>query len=557
MDINTSSYANVDWTNLATEVMQDAGLSGVTATGGTVGADGNLTLSFTGADGRTATLTMPAPELDEATGTLTEEGLDALEQKLNHSFSELQDLAENPPQPEGADTGKKADGASQMLFDIYQLMQLMLEVSKKQKELSVVARQADLERVTADIQSKASQQRAAAKTGLILSVCFSTISLAAQAATAVVSFKAQAAANRREAAVGADQAQQNMQLLSAKNTAESGANLAAAQKGLGSDPAQLQAARENFTASDAKGAEYQAAVAERDQYIQTKDAALQEATGRVDAKQAEVEACRNEIAALEEEGDNADEPSFRDIERLDELTQKRSDLTRLESELATAQNDRQALIDQAAQDDPELARLNAKVDTAREAWGNQLNMDQDQLELKLASKKLELSQLQDKENPTPAEKTQIAALESEIETLKKQAAWGKAHVVDTKMRSGDALKASLAQDIATAEHVFGQATDSLKLDAKWQAATARAKGFETASELIGRLGQALNSVTQGTTGMMEATATEYEATAKSDEAALDQSRDLVASARDLQQSILDLLRQILQAENQSINQIVA
>lgn len=550
MDINTSSYANVDWTNLATEVMQEAGLSGVTATGGTVGADGNLTLSFTGADGRTATLTMPAPELDEATGALTEEGLDALEQKLKDTFAELQNLTDDPPKADGSAT-------SQMLFDIYQLMQLMLEVSKKQKELSVVARQADLERVTADIQSKASQQRAAAKTGLILSVCFSAISLAAQAATAVVSFKAQAAANRREAAVGADQAQQNMQLLSAKNTAESGANLAAAQKGLGSDPAQLQAARENFTASDAKGAEYQAAVAERDQYIQTKDAALQEATGRVDAKQAEVAACRNEIAALEEEGDNADEPSFRDIERLDELTQKRSDLTRLESELATAQNDRQALIDQAAQDDPELARLNAKVDTAREAWGNQLNMDQDQLELKLASKKLELSQLQDKENPTPAEKTQIAALESEIGTLKKQAAWGKAHVVDTKMRSGDALKASLAQDIATAEHVFGQATDSLKLDAKWQAATAQAKGFETASELIGRLGQALNSVTQGTTGMMEATATEYEATAKSDEAALDQSRDLVASARDLQQSILDLLRQILQAENQSINQIVA
>lgn len=553
MDINTSSYANVDWTNLATEVMQEAGLSGVTATGGTVGADGNLTLSFTGADGRTATLTMPAPELDEATGTLTEEGLDALEQKLNHAFAELQNLTDDPPKADGSAT-------SQMLFDIYQLMQLMLEVAKKQKEVSVAARQADLARVTADIQSKAAMQRTAAKTGLIMSVCFSLASITTQAIAAGMSAGAQGNANKLEAASGIDEAQQNLQLLSAKDTAQAAGNVHAAEKGMTTE--QLTAAKGAFADSDRMAGELRDAVAARDTF-ETNAARLGELDTQIDRKQGEIDTLRGEINQLEQQqnaaADGAENPGMADLERQTELEQKRARLSELENQLQPLTQEKETLTQ--AQGDKTLDGLNSAIGDKKRDLAAQLNIDQGSLESELGAKELELTEL---ENPpaegaaqmTDAERaTRIETLKGEIKDLKAQVKWGKAHLVEAKMRNG--LVESLAQDYERGQGSLKDKAKMLKFDARYKAATASAQKWGTASGLLQQMGQMLNSATQSVSTMQAAAATEFEATAKTDEEALDQSKDLVGSARELSQGVLDLLRQILQAENQSINQIVA
>ena len=574
MDINTSSYANVDWKNLATEVMQEAGLAGVTATGGTVGADGNLTLSFTGADGRTATLTMPAPELDEATGTLTEEGLGALEQKLKDTFAELQNLTADPPKADGSAT-------SQMLFDIYQLMQLMLEIAKKQKEVSVAARQADLARVTADIQSKAAMQRTAAKTGLVMSICFSLASITAQAVAAGMSAKAQGAANNLEAAAGIDEAQQNLQLLSAKDTAQAAGNVHATEKGMSGT--QLGKAREAFAGSDQVAGELRDAITARDTF---KDNATKigKLNGQIDQLNQDIRALGQEIDGLQQPPQNEVQPPQNEAqppqnevpaqpqnevppegeaqpEPNSELAQKQAQKRALEDKLQRLTTERDGLLEQ--QGDKTLEGLNGTVDDKKRELATKLNLDQARLESALGAKELELVEL---ENPpanaeegqqmTSAERAQrIETLKGEIKDLKAQVKWGKAHVVEAKMRNG--LVESLAQDYELGQGSLKQKAKMLKFDARYKAASASAQMWGTASNLLQQMGQMLNAVTQGVAGTKEAAATEFEATAKTDEEAMDQSKDLVGSARELQEGVLDFLRQVLQAENQSINQIVA
>lgn len=533
-----SNYANVNWSTLASQVANDAGLAGVQAAEGTLDADGNLTLTFVGENGKTQTLTMTAPELDEATGQLTEESLKALEQKINEAFASLKALMADSPAK-----GAAGDAKAQMLFDIYSLMQLMQEIAKSQKEVATKSRHAELQRATADIHSKAEQQKSAAKLGLWMSIGFSVASIGVQAVSAGMSAKAQHAANKLEASSGVDQVQQNLSLLSAKNSAETGKNLQTATKGL--TGTQLEAAKGSFTASDRAGNEYKAAVAQRD--------AFKAVEGDISQKQQRVDTLQREIGELEQNQQEVPQA-------------KRNELAQAQTELQEAQNGRAGKLQEAGvPEGATLESLDQAVADKQEAWGNQLNADQGRLEAKLGAKELELAQLEDESTPavengaelTKAERKQkIADVKAEIKTLKAQVKWGKAYVVDTKMRD-PVLSGSLAADIVKNETSLDKKTMQLKFDAKYKAAEASAKGWGTVGNIFEQLGRTLTAVTQGATGMKEAAASEFDATAKADDAAMQESAELVNSAQELMRAVMDLLRAVLAAENQSINQIVA
>ena len=532
-----SNYANVNWSTLASQIANDAGLTGVKAAEGTLDADGNLTLTFVGENGKTQTLTMTAPELDEATGQLTEEGLEALEQKINGAFGALKDLMANPPKAGGTNT-------AELLFDIYSLMQLMQEIAKSQKEVATKSRHAELQRATADIHSKAAQQKTAAKLGLWMSIGFSAASIGVQAVSAGMSAKAQNAANKLEASSGVDQVQQNLNLLSAKNSVETGKNLQAATKGM--TDTQLNEAKGFFADSNTAENAYKTAVAQRD--------AFKTVEGDISQKQERVNTLQNEIDEL---GQN----------QQDVPQAKRDELAQARTALQDAQNGRADNLREAhVPADATLQGLEDEVTGKQQAWARQLNADQGRLEAKLGAKELELTQLEDADHPvdaddghelTKAEREQkISALKTEIKTLKAQVKWGKAYVVDTKMRE-PALSASLAADIVSTEESLDKKAKRLKFDAQYKAAEASGRAWGTVGNIFEQLGRALTAVTQGATGMKEAAASEFDATAKSDEAAMQESADLVNSAQELIRAVMDLLRAVLAAENQSINQIVA
>lgn len=548
---------NANWNSLVGEAMQGTTLAGVGDAKAVQGADGNLTVTFTGANGLSQTVTIAPPALDEATGTLTEEGLADLRAKLDGAFDALKAALGRATTLSASDTAPATD-AQKMLFDIYALMQLMLEIAQKERESARTQRQADLSREVADIRCQAEQQRTAARNGLIMSCVFSAASICAQAGTFFASSAAQASAAKMAKASGVDQAQQNLSLLSAKNGAETGANLTKAGKSM--TPEQLQAAKANFAKSETAKATLDSAVEQREAHIEASargKAITAELDGKIAPKQAEVDRLTAEVETLESDIAQAGEARAavggKGESALDaELAEKKTALTKAQGELDGLRAQREDALEAAGASDAKLQALNEKVKTANDAYVDALNLDQSQLEAKLGAKRLELTQLE--RNPA-ANKAEIKAAKAEIADLEQQRTWGRAYVTDQKMKGG--YTDSLAADIEAAEQSFGKATKMLEHDAAYKAAEARAHGWQTAGDLLRQTGQLLDSVTQSVTGMQQAAATEYEAAAKTAEDARAESDDLATSAQQLVQSVLDLLQAILAAENQSINQIVA
>lgn len=548
---------NANWNSLVGEAMQGTALARAGGAKAVQGADGNLTVTFTGANGLSQTVTIAPPALDEATGTLTEEGLADLRAKLDGAFDALKAALGRATTLSASDTAPATD-AQKMLFDIYALMQLMLEIAQKERESARTQRQADLSREVADIRCQAEQQRTAARNGLIMSCVFSAASICAQAGTFFASSAAQASAAKMTKASGVDQAQQNLSLLSAKNGAETGANLAKAGKSM--TPGQLQAAKANFAKSETAKATLDSAVEQREAHIEASargKAITAELDGKIATKQAEVDRLTAEVETLESDIAQAGEARAavggKGESALDaELAEKKTALTKAQGELDGLRAQREDALEAAGASDAKLQALNEKVKTANDAYVDALNLDQSQLEAKLGAKRLELTQLE--RNPA-ANKAEIKAAKAEIADLEQQRTWGRAYVTDQKMKGG--YTDSLAADIEAAEQSFGKATKMLEHDAAYKAAEARAHGWQTAGDLLRQTGQLLDSVTQSVTGMQQAAATEYEAAAKTAEDARAESDDLATSAQQLVQSVLDLLQAILAAENQSINQIVA
>ena len=548
---------NANWNSLVGEAMQGTALARAGDAQAVQGADGNLTVTFTGANGLSQTVTIAPPALDEATGTLTEEGLADLRAKLDGAFDALKAALGRATTLSASDTAPATD-AQKMLFDIYALMQLMLEIAQKERESARTQRQADLSREVADIRCQAEQQRTAARNGLIMSCVFSAASICAQAGTFFASSAAQASAAKMTKASGVDQAQQNLSLLSAKNGAETGANLAKAGKSM--TPEQLQAAKANFAKSETAKATLDSAVEQREAHIEASargKAITAELDGKIAPKQAEVDRLTAEVETLESDIAQAGEARAavggKGESALDaELAEKKAALTKAQGELDGLRAQREDALEAAGASDAKLQALNEKVKTANDAYADALNLDQSQLEAKLGAKRLELTQLE--RNPA-ANKAEIKAAKAEIADLEQQRTWGRAYVTDQKMKGG--YTDSLAADIEAAEQSFGKATKMLEHDAAYKAAEARAHGWQTAGDLLRQTGQLLEGITQSVTGMQQAAATEYEAAAKTAEDARAESDDLATSAQQLVQSVLDLLQAILAAENQSINQIVA
>ncbi len=548
---------NANWNSLVSEAMQGTPLAGVGDAKAVQGADGNLTISVTGANGLSQTVTIAPPALDEATGTLTEEGLADLRAKLDGAFDALKAACARATALAASDTAPATD-SQKMLFDIYALMQLMLEIAQKERESARTQRHADLSREVADIRCQAEQQRTAARNGLIMSCVFSAASICAQAGTFFASSAAQASAAKMTKASGVDQAQQNLSLLSAKNGAETGVNLTKAGKSM--TPGQLQAAEANFAKSKTAKATLDNAVEQREAHIEASarcKAATAELDGKIAPKQAEVDRLTVEVETLEtdiaQSGEARAAAGSGGESALDaELAEKKTALTKAQGELDGLKAQREGALEAAGATDAKLQALNEKVKTANDAYVDALNLDQSQLEAKLGAKRLELTQL---ERDPVANKAEIKAAKAEIADLEQQRTWGRAYVTDQKMKGG--YTDSLAADIEAAEQSFGKATKMLEHNAAYKAAEAKAHGWQTAGELLRQTGQLLDSVTQGVTGMQQAAATEYEAAAKTAEDARAESDDLASSAQQLVQSVLDLLQAILAAENQSINQIVA
>ncbi|MDO5320147.1 MAG: hypothetical protein Q4G65_16090 [bacterium] len=572
------NVSNTNWTNVVNTMLQGSEIEGADKIQASAvqGANGDLVVSFKGGDGQTYTFTAALPELDEATGEPTPEAMAAFETKLDKEIKEFEkSLKDFGKLVKDLDVNANSTGTNKVLFDIYALMNLMLEIAQKQREAARNERKADLDRAVQDIKNQADIQREAARLGVYLAIGMAVVNIGLQLGAMAVSNSGTKAAYEMEAKAGVDQVAGDLKLLTAKDGAATQKNLNGIESKLGAD--QVSALKtgtfkdtcEAKTELDTATNTYGKAVEAREGYMAKTEAMkseLPDVESKIEAKTQEVGALEQEVQDLEEDfaASTRDNPGLdpKDSQVGQELAEKKAALETARGELKALQTTKEQTEARLKPDDPELARLNQAVDAAetkltqaKTNFEGKANADLTRLDGELAQERIKLDEMKKSDaNPKPTD-AEIKAQEKKIGELEQQRTWGRAYATDVKMKAG--MKESIAADIKNCETIVGQKMDMLKLDGEYRGYMSRAKTFEAAGQLAQQIGSTLNGMVHNVSEMEAASATEKQAESKVHENMQQESEDLAQSAVQLLKSVLDLLRQVLEAENQSIRQIVA
>ena len=556
------NVTNTNWTNVINTMLQSGEIEGADKIQATAvqDANGDLVVSFKGADGQTYTFTTSLPELDEAAGEPTPEAMAALETKLEGELEVMEkQLGEARQLLDENGVDETSTGPQKLLFDIYALMNLMLEIAQKQREAARNERKADLDRAVQDIKNQADIQRNAAMLSMALAIGTTIASVGLQMAMTGASAKAQKTAMQMENNAGATQVSADLKLLTAESPSATGKNLSDIQTKMGSDLKGVLENNKDMTAkaSDLNGlrSQYSNAVKARDAYLQ-KTAEIQNseggAKGAIEAQEKKVDQCKIDADKLQKEFDAAEAGS-------DEKIKLGKDLDKAKADLETAEKDLTALKNRFSENDPTLKDLNDTIDTAKtklttaqDEFAEVADNSLTQVDGRLAKARSELNDLEAADKPDP---DKIKAKQEEIGKLEQERTWIRAYATNTKMVNG--MKGSIASDIKNCETILGQKMEALKLDARYRQCQSAAEKFMGLRGIVEQLGQMLTNLSHQAGEMMSAGAAEEQAAAKTHENMQQESDDLAQSAVQLLKSILDLLRQVLEAENQSIRQIVA
>ena len=225
----TNNNARIDWSSLlnkldaASKAVETQGAGGVTA-GSSVTITANV-------DGVEKAITFPVPDDLDLPAAVDQAGIDSLCAKLagnqslglteadvkavHEALSQALSAAA-PSLSETASTGSKS-----VMFDLYKLMALLVEVAQKQRDAMREMRLAENLSVQKAILDQASAQREAAVTGMIAGAICCAMQVAA---TGVAMYQQAKAFNSQlgtEKTSGLDVARQSVDMMKAANTQDS------------------------------------------------------------------------------------------------------------------------------------------------------------------------------------------------------------------------------------------------------------------------------------------------------------------------------------------------
>ena len=491
------NVTNTTWTNIVNTALQNSEIEGADQIQASAvqGASGDLVVSFKGGDGQVYTFTTTMPELDEATGEPTPEAMAALEAKLDKEIKDFEKtLKDFGKLAEDLDINENSTGTNKVLFDIYALMTLMLEIAQKQREAARNERKADLDRAVQDIKNQADVQREAATLGLVLGITTSVVSIAAQLGAMAFSAGAANAARKMEANAGATQMSSDLKLLTAPDAAATQKNLGHLEAKMGGTDAVNALKTGEFKSTCEAGTKLEMATTTYNKAVEARDNYVAQ-TGKMQNDP--------ELAKLNKAVDNA----------------------------------------------------GTELEQAKIAFQGTADADLTRLDGELAQERMKLNEMTKSDADPQPTKAEIKAQEKKIADLEQKRTWGRAYATDVKMKAG--MKESIAADIKSCETIIGQKMEALKLDGEYRRYNSQSDMLAGLGRVAEQLGSMLNNVVHQSSEIVAAGAASHQAESKVHENMQQESDDLAQSAVQLLKSILDLLRQVLEAENQSIRQIVA
>lgn len=389
-------------------------------------------------------------------------------------------------------------GSTQVMFDLYKLMALLVEVAQEQRDAARELRSAASAQIQNAVLAQARQQRSAALTGMIAGAICCAIQVGFSAGSLVKTAKAFNTQLSAMGESGVTSARQNLSTLENAGTSDS------AQK-------QLQKV-ENAVGDDVVN----------------------------DVKQGFGEAVRPNRA--DQGGDGIELENLNPDGVVNEVAPENANAKTLNAKRAF----------EAAREHPDGAELTneqiEQINTARTNLRTAIKADLQRFEDAAVTAKNQLA------NADPG--ADLADLKKNVTVAEKRLTYARAYAANELAKDGVTLPAEHMQDIKDAAARVTAAQESLAQNPAYMKASYAFQRGEAYNGLTTTIGTCVQNVIQNVTQLQQAKATEQGALQQQSQENLDQMKDFFAAAGDLMNQVIQLMNAVGSAEAQSMRDAI-
>ena len=536
--------------------------------------DGKQSFTITtNVNGEARTLTVSVPNDLEIPETVDQGTLEGLVDKLKATGLGFTDeqvaqmksaIAKLYADTQSALSSVASKSTGQVLFDLYALMALMIDVAQSQRDAAREMRTAENLAMQKAIQNQADDQRSAAMVGLLVGVTCGIISAGASLGLMAWQGFTASAQDKIMAQSGADAAKMHSQALqNTDSPAHAETHLAALQqKPGGGDISNRVSAEFDSNLVDAQAGDLRTnlsrantRVSNAEQSLATKTAELEAAQHTLDQKtqakngaQGGIEnADPNVIAEFNNRiGPNADNFSVNQAHT--DLEAAQVDLNRANTELTEAQND--VRVKQGAVDLANTELTNAKTELAQ-AKANYCKTVSD-----VAAQYEEKYQTAVERLNNPPAGADKAQLKTDVDTAKNEMEMAFAMEAKYLTKDGAMTPAEQKDLVASARARVDVTTDRATHRMDFRAAERRLSMISGLNNINQSIAQVTQAMSANLSATRNAEATRQGADTKKEEEMLDQTKDLFSQEQKLIDQAIQLFSAVIQAENQSMRDAI-
>lgn len=557
--------------------------------------DGKQSFTITtNVNGEARTLTVNVPSDLEIPETVDQGTLEGLVDKLKATGLGFTD--EQVAQMKGAIAKLYADTQSalssvaskstgQVLFDLYALMALMIDVAQSQRDAAREMRTAENLAMQKAIQNQADDQRSAAMVGLLVGVTCGIVS--AGASLGLMAWQGVTASTQDKimAQSGADAAKMHSQALqNTDSPAHAETHLAALQQKPGGGDisnrvsaefdsnlvdAQAGDLRTNLSNANTRVSNAEQSLATKTAELETAQQTLEQKTQAKNDAQTRVDSLNDSINAYWEkntyirtQGQNADPnviaefnnrigpnaENFNVNQAHADLEAAQVDLNRANTELTEAQND--VRVKQGAVDLANTELTNAKTELAQ-AKANYCKTVSD-----VAAQYEEKYQTAVERLHNPPAGADKAQLKADVDTAKNEMEMAFAMEAKYLTKDGAMTPAEQKDLVASARARVDVTTDRATHRMDFRAAERRLSMISGLNNINQSIAQVTQAMSANLSATRNAEATRQGADTKKEEEMLDQTKDLFSQEQKLIDQAIQLFSAVIQAENQSMRDAI-
>ena len=559
----TTNNASLDWSSLLSKLDAATKAAGAQGTTG-VTAGQNVTITAT-VDGVEKAITFPIPDDLDLPDQVDQAGIDSLcaklagDKSLGLTEADVKAVHQALTNALAAAAPNITQGSKSVMFDLYKLMALLVEVGQKQRDAARELRSAQNEQIQKSIQDQADQQKTAALTGMIAGA----ICCAVQVGFSIHALAKQGAAFKQQidtlGTSGVDSAKQNLAMMKAADTTQaSKAQLDSVKAEIGNKPVAGQHhtlaadVEHGFETADQAQARLGAAktqlAADGQRLQRVADPEAQRQPGDVppdsDLAKAEARLAKFDRLAVLEAKQHRTVPETTEMLDLQQQHAGEGNRAQLEQDVVAG---RQKLVSELQS---KIVADGDNVEATRQAYRNAVKTDvgryEDEYQAALSERSLAT-------NPTKAE---AARLDANVQTAADKLRYARAIANDKLAQPGVTTAAERAADIKSAGDQIDVAMHGRNLDSAFLRATHELQVGEAKIGIVNAIGNAAQGFVTNLTSYLQAETKEHEAQQAKSQEELDQTKDLFNQAQSLVDAVVQLMQAVQSAETQSMRDAI-